>query len=233
MRCSRFAAAVLLALHAVWCVAQENPDNPLVSGAQLLRAGKVADAVVLLLPLAQAGNVFAIHYLGMAVAKGGVGVERNMKKAAALFQTAERGRFLPSIFNLGLLYQEGDGVERDYQEALARFKLAARYGFTPALVALARLHETGLGVQRDPVAAYAYLLVAAKLGSADAEKALHRVLLKVTDAQIAQAKVLADNHEKRVTSDVKACEKMLAQRNNLPYDDEAPPRGNLMFACFP
>ena len=55
-----------------------------------------------------------------------------------------------ALFNIGIMYENGDGVRQDRYEATNWYRLAAQVGFTPACYALFGIHKDFLQARQDP-----------------------------------------------------------------------------------
>jgi hypothetical protein len=97
---------------------------------------------------------------------------RDLKEAAALYQTASDGGIPQASTNLALLYLEGKGVKKDVKKALSLLNSASAKNETQADIALARLYLTGKDVKRDEKKGEALLNKAAKAGNPNASKML-------------------------------------------------------------
>ncbi len=102
-----------------------------------------------------AGDVEAICVLGKAY-ESGLGVEKNLKKAAELYQNAKNlgsqraESYLKELepdtqYALGLKYMQGLGVEQDFVMARMWFERAANQGHVVAMALYGRLLAKGLG----------------------------------------------------------------------------------------
>jgi TPR repeat protein len=90
------------------------------------------------------------------------------KQVFAVFQTgADRGDAI-SMFNLGLLYADGQGVTQDYVRAREWYEKAAEKGFPRAMGNLGLLYQNGLGVAQDYAKAREWYEKAAAKGDANA-----------------------------------------------------------------
>lgn len=224
-------AIALLVVQSAFMTAQAETGSPLQTAAQLLSQGELPKAVELLEPLAQAGNPAAQHNLGMIYANGGSGIHRDAAKALSYYKMAARSRFLPSIHNIGVMYQLGQAVDRDYTQALTHYYVTARFGYTPAFSSLAYLYANGLGDERDLVTAYGFLLIADSQGDQHAQANLRRLRAALTKDQIEQGEIFADLYSKRVIANIKACQKEIATTQKMPFDENTPPEGMLLVGC--
>lgn len=75
---------------------------------------------------AAGGDDYAINALGYNYWKG-IGVEKDVEKAVALYRKAARKKNEHAALNLALCYRDGDGVEKDLRESIRWFRLAQRW----------------------------------------------------------------------------------------------------------
>ncbi|MCV2421198.1 tetratricopeptide repeat protein [Paucibacter sp. DJ2R-2] len=212
-------------------IAQPAANSSLAEAARLMSQGQLTQAIAVLEPLASQRNVAAQHNLAMIYARGGPGVSADLPKALELYQAAAKERFLPSIHNLGVMYQLGQVVQQDYGRAMQNYQVAGRMGYAPALSSIAYLHANGLGHPRDLVAAYAYLLIADTFGDANAKPSVARVKAALTPDEREQGEIIAEKLSQRFIANIKNCQREIAKRNNLPFDEAAPPTSGLMVWC--
>ncbi|MFQ5467803.1 MAG: tetratricopeptide repeat protein, partial [Kiloniellaceae bacterium] len=90
-------------------------------------------------------------------------------------------------------YFEGKAVARDYNRALRDFRAAAEAGLPEAQYNMAMLYGQGRGVERDAVQAYMWYSLALAGGEDRAKKALDRLTVEMSPAEITRArKLIAD-----------------------------------------
>jgi len=63
----------------------------------------------------------------------GIGVEKNIEEAIALYKEAAQANYAPAQYNLAITYVTGEAGEQSFVEALKWFDLAARQGHKKAL----------------------------------------------------------------------------------------------------
>ena len=68
----------------------------------------------------------------------GDGVAMDRKKFAHYTKLAADNGDADSIFNMGVIYENGDGVPRDIEQAMTYYKKAAKMGQTQAVKRLER-----------------------------------------------------------------------------------------------
>ncbi len=110
-------------------------------------------------PLAAAGDPGALAMLGTLFLYGN-GVEKNEKKAAALFRRAAEGGLAFAQVAFGIMLRDGKGVEKDEKAAFDWLLKAAKQDNYTAQLWLAALYESGQGVEVDFVKAYMWALLA-------------------------------------------------------------------------
>jgi TPR repeat protein len=131
-------------------------------------AGRHAEAVRQLVPLAEAGDPDAETFLGELYLLG-QGVERRVDVAAGWFKrAAARGQPFAQ-FNLGLMLLNGDGTDRDVVEAGRWLKASADKGMVPAMTQLGLMYVRGLHFPRNAVEAARLFSTAAELGDTEAQ----------------------------------------------------------------
>lgn len=222
---------LLLLLLPIGVWAQSDSDASLTAATKLMYQGESAKAVEILAPLATAGNLAAQHNLAMVYATGGTGVEKDYDKALVWYRAAAKHRFIPSIHNLGVMYQLGQAVQVDYARALQFYLVAGQYGYAPALASAAYVFAKGLGRPADYVDAYAYLLNADVFGDANAKHGLARLRAVMTTDQVHQAEHVAAGLAKRYQANIQRCRRAIEARNRHFGDEAVPAKGMLLVAC--
>jgi TPR repeat protein len=89
---------------------------------------------------------------------------KDYDKALPLLQKAADAGDPAAIFNLGLLYKNGQGVPQDYSKARPFFQKAAEAGNAAAMYNLGRLYMYGLGIDKDYTKAYEWYQKGAAAG---------------------------------------------------------------------
>ena len=90
----------------------------------------------------------AQHNLGVMYAKG-EGVEKDLDKAAELYEQAAAQGEVAAQYNLGIMYKDGIGVEKDLHKAAEFYKQAAAQGHAPAQCNLGVRYQNGEGMKKD------------------------------------------------------------------------------------
>lgn len=96
----------------------------------------------------------------------GVGVAKDLKKAARCFQVAADEGFAAAQNNLGALYYDGLGVPKDPAVSASWFLKAAEQGHASAQCSLGSCYYDGYGVERNGVKAIEWYRRAADQGVA-------------------------------------------------------------------
>ena len=102
----------------------------------------------------------------------GVGVPKDLAKAADLYNLAAAQGNAVAQNNLGRMYDKGIGVEKDLKKAVALYEKAANQGNADAQNNLAFLYWNGVGVPRDLSKAMALYRQAADQGNTYAQQEL-------------------------------------------------------------
>jgi len=117
--------------------------NELLTRAlQLYEAGKFSAALKAFREGADAGNVYAMMYLGVMYGSG-VGTEVNYTDSMAWFVKAANLGDSQAMTNIGLLYYRGLGQTQDYRQALSWFHKSAVLGNSEGMFNTARCIATG------------------------------------------------------------------------------------------
>jgi TPR repeat protein len=117
-------------------------------------AGKYAEALQQLQPLADKGDARSQYSLGV-MHENGFGVDKNLQQAIAWYlKAAEQGNS-DAQYNLGAMYEHGVGIPVDYVQAVRWYRPAAEQGDIDALNNLGVLYQNGQGVKQDKILALA------------------------------------------------------------------------------
>jgi TPR repeat protein len=163
--------------------------------------GDYKDALAMVQPLAEAGDVRAQSLLGLMYYRGRA-VAQDDKEAATWFRRAADGGDATAQFYLGGMYAEGRGVPQDYAESAQWYHHAADQGDGQAQYNLGLAYARGEGVEQNLVNAHMmFNLSAARLndprGRTAAIKNRDQVAGEMTSEQISEAQKLArDWHPK-------------------------------------
>lgn len=95
--------------------------------------------------LAKIGDAEAENNLGVMLAATG-----SYKKAAQWYKKAGLAGLSTAMYNLGVLYFNGQGVPQDYATAYQWFQSSAKHGNPYAELQLGLMSYTGQGMPKDP-----------------------------------------------------------------------------------
>jgi hypothetical protein len=125
----RFIAALLLGLLLLLFIAPTAgaDTDPLDQAKTFIEEQRYAEALDLIVPLADAGNADAQNVLAIVYAEGW-GVDPDLHKAREWFERAAAGGSARAAFNLAGMYAMGKGVEQDCDKALEILHAAAETG---------------------------------------------------------------------------------------------------------
>ena len=168
----------------------------LEDGYAAFARGDYTNALKLLKPLADQGNVGAQVQLGMMY-EDGLGVSRDYAEALKLFRLAAEQGYFAAQYNLSAMYSKGTGVNRDPAEAAKWLKRSAEQGFGQAQFMLGRMYSLGRELPSDYVQAYMWYSLAASnrafddfLQNASKHERSKFAEQKMTPNQISQARQL-------------------------------------------
>ncbi len=94
----------------------------------------------------------------------GVGVEKDISRAIAIYESAAAEEVAFAQYRLARIYLDGKLLPPDPEKAFQWLLHAARLGFVDAQLELSRVYAEGLGVARNDVEAHKWLSLAASLG---------------------------------------------------------------------
>jgi TPR repeat protein len=145
-----------------------NPEEMAKQGQALYFAKRYAEAVPLLKPAADAGDVTAQVECGIIFEKGSESL-RDFGKAVNWFRKAAEQGSARGQNDLGLMYETGEGVAKDEVEGTKLIRKAAEQGLAEAQVNLGVAYRHGAGVTRDDVEAAKWYRKAAERGDASGQ----------------------------------------------------------------
>src|SRR5882724_9959937 len=116
-----------------------------------------------------AGARATAQYELASLYRQGLGVEKDVSKAAQWYQKAANQGLAAAQNNLGVLYQNGNGVEKDLTKAAELYRKAADQGFAGAQNNLGISYQNGNGVEKDLTKAAELCQKAADQGEARAQ----------------------------------------------------------------
>ncbi len=144
-------------------------------------------------PSAEAGNAASQNRLGV-MAEFGYGMPRDSDLAFSWYQKSADQGYLAAQHNLGRCYNFGTGVEQDFIAAERWYRKAAEQGYTDSMFFLGTLYSNEHGSEgaiNTNIQAYAWMSNAAELGNPTAVEIIKRLVMKLNDSELAQAKELA------------------------------------------
>lgn len=149
-------------------------------------------------PAAEAGDSVAQNRLG-TMAEFGYGMPRSPDQAIQWYLKAADQGLVAAQHNIGRSYNFGTGVTQDFAEAERWYRKAAQQGHTDAMFFLGTLYSNSHGTQTDQntnILAYAWMHNAAELGNRTAVEIEKRLVMKLNDSELAEAKELAMEYRK-------------------------------------
>ena len=143
---------------------------------------------------ANQGVIEAAVELGRLYTYGAAGVPPNGLQAAKWLEPAAAKGNAQAETLLAYLYSGGHGFPHDLHKAVTLYESAAQQGDAEAQRNLGTLYcMGGLGIRWDPVNGYKWLLISAHQGDFRARHLLDEFRKRVTEAQVEEAKKLADS----------------------------------------
>jgi uncharacterized protein len=156
-------SAIILAASAPPVLAKSNTasehpstEDVVLTALSVQRGGDTANAIAIILPLAQKGDAMAQNALGvlyLGEEDGGTNSNPNFPAALKWLSKAATQRFAPAEGNLGNLYASGHGVPKDAKKAVRWYQSATGHGDVEGQYNLARAYQLGLGVATNPTKA--------------------------------------------------------------------------------
>lgn len=166
---------------------KDQAQASLKKGIAAYEDGELGDAVKILLPLAEQGNVTAQFGLGVIymTAKmnldAGQAISSDMGKAIKWSTAAAEQGNTDAMNNLGVMYSSGMMIDahtypiHDYQQALKWWRPAAEQGNANAQYGMGVLYQEGKGVARDKAQAIQWYQKSAAQGNIEAQKKLEKM----------------------------------------------------------
>jgi TPR repeat protein len=186
-------AAGLVSTYVIGDIATAQTDQNLRRAAfqnsqKLAAIGEYAEAVALLEPLAEAGDLLAIYSIGVLYANGGDGLPQDYAKALEYYRKAADKRDAGSMRQIAIAYEKGQGVPADPAQAAQWYERAANRGDALAQQVVGLKFAKGEGgLAKSVTAAYKWLTLAASglfYDDADAKRGQTKDALKVLVAQM-------------------------------------------------
>jgi TPR repeat protein len=155
--------------------ANEKANKKLDSASASVQKHKYHRAFKQLQKLAKKGHPTAQHIVGMMY-ENGIGVEKNLSKAAAYYEKSAMQEFGDAQCALGRMYQQGNAVVvKDAEKARDWLMKAAERNIPEAEYKLGMMHANGDGVPQDVAKASQYLQRASAHGVDEAKDALAKL----------------------------------------------------------
>lgn len=140
----------------------------------------------------------------MCYAKGYLGVTQDYEESEKWCRKAAGQNDAKGQYLLGICYEKGWGVTQSYDEAVNWYRKAAEQNFAEAQGMLGASYYSGQGVAKDEVEAYKWMVLAAAQGYTGAKEGIATLDGALSSAQIAEAKLRADEWRKQHNSTPKA-----------------------------
>ncbi|MGB1237839.1 MAG: tetratricopeptide repeat protein [Pseudomonadales bacterium] len=147
---------------------------------------------------AATGNATAQNRYGEML-EYGFGVKRDPRAAFEQYQLAAAQNFVAAQHNVGRSYNFGTGINQDFAEAEKWYRIAAQKGYTQSMFYLGTLYATAHGQDESTdqdITAYAWMSNAAALGDSTAKTIENRLLMKLEESQMGEAKALSEDFKK-------------------------------------
>ncbi len=139
---------------------------------------------------AAASRSDALHNSALCY-ENGIGVTRDLAKAAALYRRAADRGYARSMCALGNLYVAGRGVPKDDTKGAALCRQGANLGEPNAQTDLGNLYLQGIGIPKDVVQARHWYELAAAQGQPNAQFVLGQIYWNGDGVGRSQAKAAA------------------------------------------
>ena len=134
-------------------------------------------------------NPAGVRHLGCCYAQSRLGLVPSHKKAARLYQRAVELGDVMAMYNLAIVYDEGQGVKLDKKKAVKYYRMAADRGYAGAQYNLGCCFRDGDGVTQDDAEAVWFYKLAADQGLTKAEN--NRGLMYARGRGVTRADVAA------------------------------------------
>lgn len=149
---------------------------------------------------AKNGNRQAQFNLGMMY-KNGESVSQNIASARGWFIRASDAGDPRAALQLGTMAYTGEGTDKDFEKALAYFLRGAKADLPEAQMNAGVMYIRGEGINdQNVIDGYAWLSLAKKNGNDRAASMLDTLTKQLTEAQIQEAKLRADELSEEIKS---------------------------------
>ena len=108
----------------------------------------------------------AFHNAAVGYMQGSFGYPKDAKKAISYFQEAASQYYKSALYNLGVIYLNGDGCAKNIQNGLQELAKAANLGHINAQKKLGDVYYFGKITAKDLEKAHSFYLMAAENGDA-------------------------------------------------------------------
>ena len=126
---------------------------------------------------AQQGNPGAIRGIGELFELGAGGLQRDLRRAAQLYEQAAQLGDIVAEYNLGVFYEHGEGVRVDRRLSASYLERAATKGHDSAQLNLGLLYQSGIDGVPDYRKAIYWLQMSAEAGNRKAHGAIGQMYL--------------------------------------------------------
>ena len=116
----------------------------------------------------------AINFLGEQYWQGGLGLQKNTRKAVELWEEAAELGSIEAIHVLGGLYYRGLGVRKDKAKGIQLYEKAAMQGYVESRHNLGKIE----GLSRNNKRALKHLLISAKMGYTDSLESIEKMFTR-------------------------------------------------------
>jgi TPR repeat protein len=165
-------------------------EPSLQMGVAAFEAGAFKEALAIIEPAAEKGNVEAAYWLGQMY-ENGLGVKMDPDTALTWYRKAAEGGWSDAKFKLGEIYFTGTEELQDFKKARRWLEQAARDGNSRAQLDLGRLYANGWGGDKDEIQAYIWYEFAAKQDNYEAVHLRDQLVQIMSDKDITEAQNLA------------------------------------------
>lgn len=181
-------------------------DEAINYKAWLLENGEYVDAdlpraVEFYRRAARMAHPHAQWRLGVLIDEGKA--DGSLEEAVALFEAAAEQDFPFAYVSLAVMYATGRGTEQDYGLSRHYYELGIAAGNIHAIRGVGVLYALGQGVTRDPVEAAAHFLLSYGLGNEESEAGLGELLGLLSEVEIRQVFVRANELAEEYGYDVR------------------------------
>ena len=115
----------------------------------------------------------AINFLGERYFFGGLGLQKDMRKAVELYYEAAELGSIKALYHLGTVYDGGEGVQQDKAKGVQFYEKAAMQGHVDSRYQLGWIEENKENYDR----ALRHYLISAKMGDKDSLENIKKMFL--------------------------------------------------------